>query len=484
MNTQHKPTKLIGLAITLVALTLNLVAQTPVNQKNASKTDITRSFLRTSKVHSMSLPHLESDSAATTSSKSGGASGTPTLMVNGTGSAGHFARWMDNNTLESSMISQSNNQIGIGTTSPTSKLTVDGKVESLSGGFKFPDGTIQTTAFKIPLIALLANSSPLIFVLNTGTGGAIQGETSNQGTAVSGVSLGGDGVIGSSTSGRGVFGRSSDSYGVYGQSQSQPAVYGINGLNGVETAAAAVQGEALAPHGVGVIGTGDGDGVVGITTNGDGAVGSSSHGKGVLASTDDGIALYSSSNSNGLAGQFTGDVQVSGTLTKGGGSFKIDHPLDPENKYLYHSFVESPDMMNIYNGNVTLDADGEAVVELPEWFGALNKEFRYLLTAIGTPGPSLYIAQKIAGNRFKIAGGQGGMEVSWQVTGIRQDRWANAHRIQVELDKSDKERGYYLHPELFNQSQEKSIEWALQPETMQRVKQLHEQMKQKSRANQ
>ena len=59
------------------------------------------------------------------------------------------------------------------------------------------------------------------------------------------------------------------------------------------------------------------------------------------------------------AGRFTGDVAISGTLSKGGGSLKIDHPLDPENKYLYHSFVESPDMMNIYNGTITTDAEAK-----------------------------------------------------------------------------------------------------------------------------
>ncbi|HMB91945.1 MAG TPA: hypothetical protein VKP65_13915, partial [Rhodothermales bacterium] len=73
----------------------------------------------------------------------------------------------------------------------------------------------------------------------------------------------------------------------------------------------------------------------------------------------DGIRV---SSAGGVAGQFVGDVNVSGTLSKGGGSFKIDHPLDPANKYLAHSFVESPDMMNVYNGNAVLDAAGEAVV--------------------------------------------------------------------------------------------------------------------------
>jgi len=106
---------------------------------------------------------------------------------------------------------------------------------------------------------------------------------------------------------------------------------------------------------------------------------------------------------NGYAGAFNGNVRVSGNLSKTSGSFKIDHPLDPANKYLYHSFVESPDMMNIYNGNVVLDANGEAVVGLPDWFGALNRDFRYQLSCIGAFAP-VYIAEEISNNQFKIAG--------------------------------------------------------------------------------
>jgi len=88
------------------------------------------------------------------------------------------------------------------------------------------------------------------------------------------------------------------------------------------------------------------------------------------------------SQQDGYAGYFSGDAHVTGSLSKGGGSFKIDHPLDPENKYLYHSFVESPEMMNVYNGNALLDANGEAWVELPDWFETLNRDFRYQLTCI------------------------------------------------------------------------------------------------------
>jgi hypothetical protein len=144
---------------------------------------------------------------------------------------------------------------------------------------------------------------------------------------------------------------------------------------------------------------------------------------------------------------------VVGSLSKGGGSFKIDHPLDPAGKYLFHSFVESPDMMNVYNGTVTLDGKGVATVELPEWFEALNRDYRYQLTAIGSPAPELHIARKVEDGEFSIAGGKAGQEVSWQVTGIRQDAWANANRIPVEVEKPEEDQGRYLHPELVDGGQ-------------------------------
>jgi hypothetical protein len=149
-----------------------------------------------------------------------------------------------------------------------------------------------------------------------------------------------------------------------------------------------------------------------------------------------------------VAADLYGDVDIHGRLTKSGGGFRIDHPLDPANQYLTHSFVESSDMKNIYDGVVLADEHGQATVELPAWFEAVNRDFRYQLTAIGGPAPGLHVSEEISDGRFKISGGTPGLKVSWQATGVRQDAWANANAIDVELPKPEIERGAYVHPEL------------------------------------
>jgi hypothetical protein len=289
-------------------------------------------------------------------------------------------------------------------------------------------------------------------------------------------------VYGSATSGSGVFGTASaNGNGVTGTS-----VNGY-GVSGASTFGAGVYGQTT--------GGGSGSsGVWGYSTSGGGTAvygqdnGTSTYGSGVLASTNVGTALEAVSfgsgtgvaiqawdpNAIGLHEGFysptdsvlNGNVYVSGTLSKSGGSFKIDHPSDPANKYLSHSFVESPDMMNVYNGNIHTDAAGNATVKLPDWFETLNRDFRYQLTVIGQPAQA-WVASKVTNNRITIKTDKPNVEVSWQVTGIRQDAWANAHRIPVEEEKSEKERGFYLHPELHGQSAEKGVMWARYPEIMQ-----------------
>ena len=135
---------------------------------------------------------------------------------------------------------------------------------------------------------------------------------------------------------------------------------------------------------------------------------------GSAAANGTGVYGYVPSGGSGHAGYFLGKVHVTGSLSAGGSkSFKIDHPLDPANRYLYHFAQEAPEVQNIYNGVVTLDADGRAVVTLPEYFSALNSgPFRYQLTAIGAPMPNLHVVQEIQGNTFRIAGGAPGQKVS------------------------------------------------------------------------
>lgn len=165
------------------------------------------------------------------------------------------------------------------------------------------------------------------------------------------------------------------------------------------------------------------------------------------------IGVFGSHNNNGnnnYAGLFEGRVFVDGFLEKAAGSFKIDHPDDPANKYLVHSFVESPEMLNLYNGVVKTGPDSLAVVELPDYFTTLNKDFRYQLTVIGAMEQA-YVWEEIEGNTFVVKTSAPNVKVSWQVTGVRNDPFAQENRLQDVVEKQGSERGKYLHPELYGQ---------------------------------
>jgi hypothetical protein len=349
--------------------------------------------------------------------------------------------------------------------------------------------------------------------ISTGSA-AILGYDSSSGGAVgvAGLSNNGQGVSGTSNTSYGVYGLSSGSWGVYGQSLVSDGVYGVGPNVGVYGSGSSSSGFGVYGNGltgvagisngnyVGVYGSSSGSGsygVFGSDSSGTGVYGSGSYGvygtgtigvygvstggsnPGVYAQATGGWAVdaYNTSSgtgvlagsSSGWAAWFNGNVEVDGNLSKAGGSFKIDHPLDPANKYLYHSFVESPDMMNIYNGNVTTDAQGDATVTLPEWFETLNRDFRYQLTVIGQFAQAM-VSTEIADGRFSIKTDKPSVKVSWQVTGIRQDAWANAHRIPVEEEKPGVERGTYLHPELFGAPEEKGVLWATAPKAMKQWK--------------
>jgi hypothetical protein len=113
-------------------------------------------------------------------------------------------------------------------------------------------------------------------------------------------------------------------------------------------------------------------------------------------------------------------------------------------------------MMNICNGNITTDAQGRATVVLSDYFIALNRDFRYQLTVIGKFAQAI-VDREISKNHFSIKTSKPRVKVSWQVTGIRQDAWANAHRIPVEEEEPPQDQGHYLHPELFGASEQPAI---------------------------
>ncbi len=298
------------------------------------------------------------------------------------------------------------------------------------------------------------------------------------------------GVLGQSAKGRaGVAGLSESGDGVAGVTKADN-VAGVRGTNSANGDGVCGEGN-IGVHGIATTNNMLGCGVYGEATvdNARGVAGHAAKGPGVAGSSGGGSSSFSFSNAGvygvsdiapgvfgmglgtqpgimgmgktGLmsmgtiaaigsqAGTFIGNVTVLGTLTALAKSFLIDHPLDPENATLAHASVESSEYKNVYDGRVTLDHDGSALVELPAWFEALNGSCRYQLTAVGKPMPNLHVADEVAKNQFKIAGGICGGVVCWQITGVRQDHHARHNPLVVEVPKSEADRGHYLSPESF-----------------------------------
>jgi hypothetical protein len=285
------------------------------------------------------------------------------------------------------------------------------------------------------------------------TGTAVYGSANLQGT---GLSYGGRFECASSGGFAGYFrGRGGDS--VYIEN------YGTGrGLHAIAPSDTAIWGES----------TGGLAGVHGATNN--------VNGYGVL-----GINGGTTGNSYGVVGQ-TGSSAGWGVFAfgrsgaSGTKTFRIDHPDDPENKYLLHYSTESPEVLNAYSGKIVLDNTGEAVVELPPYFAKINKDPRYTLTAMGAPMPLLHIAEEISEDlleqgakaapgqqaplcSFRIAGGAPGAKVSWRIEAVRNDRWVQQHGAPVEVEKQGSEKGTYQHPELFGQPPEKGLNYQPAP---------------------
>lgn len=300
--------------------------------------------------------------------------------------------------------------------------------------------------------------------------GGVEGRSTKGQPGVVGITEGSyaKGVVGKATGGLsiGVEG-SGDEIGVSG--------HGTRGVYG-ETSTAL-------PFGAGVMGKTNVKGAAAVwgsaEFSADGVKGHTDSGTGVLGQTTGsfgtGVVGVSPNTENvgpfGFAARFQGAINVTGSVHKSGGGFRIDHPIEPESKFLDHSFVESDEMKNIYDGVVELDADGNAVVQLPSWFEVLNTDFRYQLTALGAPARDLHVRREVADGRFEIAGGRPGQRISWQVTGRRQDLWARAHPLMPEVNKVEIEQGRYRHPELYGLPRERGIEFALYGESIEATEQ-------------
>ena len=345
------------------------------------------------------------------------------------------------------MLNSPGGNVGIGTTTPVAKLDV------LSTSTFYPSiqGINQSTGIDaVGVLGEITSSSPgassvAVKGINNGLG--------DNGVGVWGEQHGnGYGVYGSASNGAGVYAVSSTGYGLLAGS-----TYGV-GIKGLTGGAYSVLGQNY--------NSGNTFGALGYH----GDFPSSNLSAGVFAYADgsNAIGVLSVAANNANAATFQGTVFVGGDLfvvgtfsVTGEKNFMIDHPLDPANKYLLHSCVESPDRMNIYNGNITTDATGLATVELPSYFEALNIDYRYQLTVIGQFAQAI-VESEIQNNRFTIRTDKPNVKVSWQVTGVRNDAYAKAHPMVVEKEKDVKDRGKYLMPELFGQPPEKGIHY-MQP---------------------
>jgi hypothetical protein len=233
--------------------------------------------------------------------------------------------------------------------------------------------------------------------------------------------------------------------GIFGRNKGTISRVNAIGVYGLVDSASSYSGGAYGVYGDASAAGATNYGVYGTATNG------TSANYGVYGSCVTGASNYAAYFNNKIYA-----TSASSSIK----AFKIDHPLDPTNKYLYHSSVESNDMMNIYNGNVTTSATGDATITLPSYFAALNKDFKYQLTCIGTFAQAI-ISEEISGTTFKIKTDKPNVKVSWQVAGVRQDAAANYYRIENEVEKPANEKGFYLVPEAYGKGPEMNFTYPL-----------------------
>lgn len=249
-------------------------------------------------------------------------------------------------------------------------------------------------------------------------------------------------IAGSSNAGVGIFGSSSAATGHAGYFAGSSDDFTKAGVKITNSLKSVGLWSVTQGANAGVFGQGAASGVVGeVTSNG---------GVGVQGRLGAGV-------SSGWAGQFLGNVDVTGTIFGPILAVRIDHPLNPGGQFLNQAAIVSPEQLNVYSGNVTTGEDGFATVQLPAYASALSGEFRYQLTVIGQFAQAI-VAKKIEAGQFVIQTDRPNVEVSWQVSGVRQDPTSRANPLVVEQAKSPAEQGLYYAPASYGAASSQSLE--------------------------
>lgn len=328
------------------------------------------------------------------------------------------------------------------------KLSASGGSSGQVLGTNGSDLVWQTApGFNLPYSGSATVSGDVLYIGNTGSGRAIHA-SSGADTALWAQSSTGYGIDARSDLGAALIATSNGHDGVQGVSSAaaKSGVYGVNSdANGYGVVGHNSNSGANGNLGYGSTGV-FGEGLTAVQANGDSY--------GVLAI---------STGASGFGGWFSTRVHITGGLdVSGTKNFKIDHPFDPSGSYLVHAAVESSEVLNQYSGTVVLDEAGRATVEFDLWFGEINTDFRYQLTAIGAAAPNLHVAREVTDNRFEIAGGSPGLRVSWQITARRNDAYMQQYPFQVEEPKTGIENGTYLCPECHDQPESASTHAAIE----------------------
>ncbi len=366
--------------------------------------------------------------------------------IGGSGTTGYVPKFTGMTTLGNSLAYDTGYGIGIGTTTSSARLGVAGSTQG-SGWVEITDEIQPRIEIKTPNLGGNAwlgfnrGGSPKAMLFEDASGLYLTRYAESGGIRLQSTTA--DAANHAAVTARWTGSSMNDYIGIYGESNPMD-YYGIGG---------SFKGGYVGAQGI-VWPTGAGYyyGVEGVV---EGGSGNNNAVYGYASGSGTNCAIYGEAigGSINYAGFFQGDVEVLGNLTvTGSKSFRIDHPLDPANKYLNHFCIESDEVLNTYSGNAVLNAYGEAWVELADWFDAVNRDPRYQLTCVGGHAP-VYVAEKITGNRFKIAGGTPGLEVSWQVTAVRSDPAMAKYRMPVEQEKPAPERGKYLDPDLYGASE-------------------------------